>query len=438
MNINMYDVNFGDCFVFENQKNSLIIDCGTKSKESYIAERVSEILELYIDKKEECHALITHFHEDHIKGFKYMEKSRENIFDKFYIPYILATDKEGIDVFAEEIIILYLFLSKASKGYITSLSILEHMHMVVKLVKNTKGIVCLHTGKNINFDDTNYEVIWPDKREESFKKIDKHRKNISILNNIVSNDMQLSDIISRFSKNIVKWFEVLEGTNDNNYREKEILNVLTEQDAILQLLKDKRTIYSKRKLDKKQVAALREISKQLSCTMNENSIVFHNKLSCNDLNDINRLQEAEDDEEEIKGITIMRYLHEGKNTLRYPILMMGDVTIKVIDTYLINRFHKCKYEYLKVPHHGTSTHYSSNIPSSYNLLISTGKFRRYKKIYLNYKEHIINLGERICTSGYPNITKNACEIRESGDVCMNARCNVVGALKHILPYNYVI
>ena len=445
MKINMYDVKFGDCFIFENdnESNSLIIDCGSKMKKADMLPKVDEIIELHIENKQRCEALITHFHVDHIKGFQYMyiDKNKKDIFDKFYIPYILTTDEEGVNILAEEVIFLYLTLSSISKGFIIAKSLLEYMHMVNSLVKHSKDIVCLYSDKIFSFDNVNYKVIWPDKEREVSRRAREnciHR--IDVIKDLFKTDEEINGIVFKFKENMKRWFEQLEN-NDNNNEEKEakIRDILEKQSKVIEKLNEKRRKFDSKKLTQNQKKSLYYLSKDLSKTMNENSIVFHNEISDNNLAHMNILQEAilEKNEKIIQSEKFSIYFEEDNN-FKYPILMMGDITTKIIDRYLKYRFYNINYEYVKVPHHGTKTHYSENIPKCYNFLISTGKFGNYNGICDRYQLHKMVGGRRICTSGYINTTNNNCEVKKSGKCCSNGQCNTGSMSKHILRYNNII
>ena len=304
------------------------------------------------------------------------------------------------------------------------------MHMVNSLVKDCKDIVCLYSGKIFNFDNVNYKVIWPDKeRAVSRREREKCIQRIDIIRDLFKEDKQINEIIFNFKENMQAWFKQLE--NDNNEeKETKIKDILEKQSYIIDKLNGKRKEFNSIILEQNSKKALYYLSKDLSKKMNENSIVFHNNIPDEDLYLMSNLQKAmiDDEQDKISNIVCVIGLKQLSN-IKFPILMMGDITTKIIDGYLKDRFYNINYEYIKVPHHGTKTHYSENIPGGYNFLISTGKFGKYNGICDRYQRHQMIEGNRICTSGCN------CEGKRSGNCCNNGQCNTGSQSKYVLRYN---
>jgi hypothetical protein len=97
--------------------------------------------------------------------------------------------------------------------------------------------------------------------------------------------------------------------------------------------------------------------------------------------------------------------------------MTGDVEKSTIDEYLAPKL-KQNYKVIKAPHHGTENHYSSKLPQTDNILISTRPHKRYGKISKNYRKHANIAAPRYCTNG-----KNQCESIDNKQPCNNRNCN---------------
>ncbi len=124
----MYKVGFGDCFKFEETisksiinntssfecQNSIsykmLVDCGSKNAElsgfgkfdkfdKFVDFVYSDIFISPDTEQVKRYALLTHFHEDHYKGFLKLSdklKNDEDRFDKFYVPYITWSNKKAL------------------------------------------------------------------------------------------------------------------------------------------------------------------------------------------------------------------------------------------------------------------------------------------------------------------------------------------------------
>ena len=127
MRLTMHNVGFGDCFELEENNHRLLVDCGSKNKllpnpaNGTFLHFVDMLFSNFNFRDEETNeiitrdALLTHFHEDHYKGFKRIAKkfekdSKLKRFDRFYVPYIAFSDKDkyGI-IFVKMAVYLYCF-----------------------------------------------------------------------------------------------------------------------------------------------------------------------------------------------------------------------------------------------------------------------------------------------------------------------------------------
>ena len=86
--IDIHDVGYGECIVFEGEKNEiLMVDCGSMNtilKNSHIKfkDYVSDFIMPRYDDALEKSFLLTHFHRDHFCGLKYILKKQKKFFEK--------------------------------------------------------------------------------------------------------------------------------------------------------------------------------------------------------------------------------------------------------------------------------------------------------------------------------------------------------------------
>ncbi len=403
MLLTMYKVGFGDCFKLEDtvvqikvnndssneHDNSivhrLLVDCGSKNADLPVWGKFDGFVRfIYNDlfcstniEQIKRYALLTHFHEDHYKGFMEISdklKSNENKFDKFYIPYITWSSKEGY-IFVKAAIYLYYFGSKQNES---SFLLFDHMKMLINSVRNISNICCLQRGNEFELGNIRFQVLWPDfpkgthteKIEDLLTKID----------NKIEYQEKLNSLTDKFLSNLRNFYELIKDKNREDDKSNLIKKILeSQQEYLFDLDRLRKTTKKQNKNLKLEINDLRNIFKD---DVNATSIVF-----C----DNNK-----------------------------QLLMMGDVTAEVVDKHLFTdkyEYIKSKdiiFEYLKAPHHGTGTHYTINIPATKNILISTGKFGSYGKISDDYYEHRLSEGNKICTSG-----NDWCNVIDKGKRCKN-------------------
>lgn len=391
MHLTMYKVGFGDCFKFEEtttkaifnntgsveSKNSIIhkmlVDCGSKNADlpvygnfDYFVDSVyRDIFDSPNNIQVKRYALLTHFHEDHYKGFLQLsdklKNNDENRFDKFYVPYITWSNKKAF-VFVKAAIYLYYFGPKQEES---SFFLFKQIQMLRNSVRDLSDICCLKTDDTFKFGDVQFNVLWPDFPKGTHAK--KIENLLAKIDNEIKNEQEFNKLTDKFLSNLSRFYEVINNDDkkNSNNNEQIIDNILKSQQDCLILLDTKRNNLTKKSND--LISMIIELKKLFKDGINATSIVF-----CDSNNQL---------------------------------LMMGDVTSDVVDTYLFKE--KWEYikdgdvvfNYLKAPHHGTGTHYTINIPATKNILISTGKFGSYRKISDDYYEHRLSEGRKICSSG---------------------------------------
>ena len=236
MYLTMFNVKFGECIqVVANNKETLIIDCGTKNSKS-IANNIA--MNFYNQKFNRKSAMISHFDEDHISGFKFLAFTEEckDVFDKFYIPYVtIAEDSSGIkrSVILEVAIYLYLFTSVKVLTYKISEALLEHIEIVTALTKTYSNIYALSRGDNFIFYGKKFNVLWPDVHSSYFHEVTIMVNSITEIEDKLKDSTEfneIKDLKNKMTENMIKWFSLIKDNNKNAYSEseKDIVNIVNE------------------------------------------------------------------------------------------------------------------------------------------------------------------------------------------------------------------
>ncbi|TSK08495.1 MAG: hypothetical protein FPO08_04070 [Geobacter sp.] len=353
MRIRTYNVGFGDFFIITKGSDSLVCDCGSVSKPAIEMEKIvsgakKSILDSSLVKK----ALITHFHSDHISGFKQLSKKHSKYFDEVYIPYLTTTDrKTGRKVLLEAAFFMYLVLDKKTLSHVLAKNIIKSIELCLSLSSSNK-VRLLSEGDSFNIGSRKFKVLWPRKvidfpsvlvsKLEEVEKAFRGSEFLALKDNFISLFAELTSDLSgnatRAHMETIydKMTKVLEKASDTE--------ILTRK-----LINDVRSILSKG----------RNTYTLFSRSNNSTSIVFES-IGCID-----------------------------------SVLMTGDIEK---DTTDLIKFSLPKYWVVKAPHHGTENHYSLNLPLGHNILISSEKHKKYGKISTAYQKYT----QKVCTCDNKN------------------------------------
>ena len=166
MKIRMYNVGFGECIKLQEGKNTLLIDCGselpnkkTKNgiKRDEVFCKIAEDIGFF-QPNGHLDAMISHFHNDHINGFYWLEQQRTHCFNRIFIPDVFSIKNHPnvVDIlFLEEILRRFLFPNHPSVTLWDFLAL---------LIQNSEDIALLSRGKNaFEFANNQFDVLWPTK-----------------------------------------------------------------------------------------------------------------------------------------------------------------------------------------------------------------------------------------------------------------------------------
>jgi len=364
MGIYMYDVKFGDCFQIKVHNDyGLVVDFGSMHNLDKQFIKIIKHFSCTSPKK----ILLSHYHMDHLSGLLFMMNNKgvhQYNFDEILLPDVFSG--KGA---ASEIALLILdkcILPKHKKyGHYTLLELVKY------LCRNSINIKFLSRG--VAFDE--YIALWPDKKrikDDADKILDSLKLNY--------NDM------------IQKLLKIAE-------RLREIVNLLT-----VESFGDRRT------------GVLEEI---INIEEEINSIFVNDDLS----KAISKLKLTE------FGHSV-NIVFQNKNDSDNNILFTGDIDkgsmgkIKKFNVSTPNLNLHEKYEYIKIPHHGTLNHfYDFKKYKPQKILIPNGKHRaKSYRITDKYYEKHQGISKFYCSNS------NWCEQRECGSskCCCNEKAVVFG------------
>ncbi|MDO4308324.1 MAG: MBL fold metallo-hydrolase [Eubacteriales bacterium] len=156
MKIRMYNVGFGDCFCLRDRKKNLLVDFGTSNNRiggqprRNVFDAVISDLTTISNKN----LLLTHFHLDHLSGLLYMIKKRRDSYEfgKIYIPDVFSAPEMS------KTLCLLLLADLVKESCLPSHQI-SLLALVEALCKRPQTVELLSRG--MDFEDK-YQVLWPD------------------------------------------------------------------------------------------------------------------------------------------------------------------------------------------------------------------------------------------------------------------------------------
>jgi ribonuclease BN (tRNA processing enzyme) len=311
MNIKLYDIGRADCVLLSDHNRNLLIDCGVKKDD------ISNSMDINNDLSySENHLLITHYHDDHIRGLDHIYG---DVFDKIYIsrfPLCLfnVVSKDALKKFIK----LYAYTPSKTKMNIYLKNILKLFKKLSKVVKKQGTIQLLNKGDRFSHVDK-FTVLHPDLSCESLvpeELLSLADTYIKIMEQAMDKTAvkKINQLANEYSKT-VNGLELNEEVNEFQLNEVLSKELIRSLDKVLYNIKQvKKGIMEYQDFD--------SINKAFGKYMNNNSLVIHNE----------------------------------------NILFTGDVTRSVIASlHTKEEFHE-SYKVIKIPFHGSNGHYSMNLP----------------------------------------------------------------------------
>lgn len=360
MRIRMYNVGFGDCFCIRDRKGSLLVDFGAVNSkiEGRPRREVFDVIISDLTTIRKKNLLLTHFHPDHVSGLLYMMRYRRDAyeFEKIYLPDVFSDPEMKYTL---TLLLLADVTKKASlPGRRVSLLALAEA-LCARKVK----IDLLSRGSEF---EGKYTALWPDVRTVSSETED-------VFNSLIENNEKAMTELVNIAEEVRQLFmSMTEDENEadvNLGAEKEVVDAAgkqTDSDSAGSVQGNNGTQeYAQaelwhrlkpEKLEKKfrELQATAEFQALLECAEKQGHLLrqFRHKISL-------AFQNTRDGE--------LNLLFTGDVQPRYMKMIVEDYDRRIP----LHEHYWC----IKVPHHGTESHFFDfSRFSPENMMIPNGAY----------------------------------------------------------------
>ena len=365
MRIRMYNVGFGDCFCIRDRKGSLLVDFGAVNSkiEGRPRREVFDVIISDLTTIRKKNLLLTHFHPDHVSGLLYMMRYRRDAyeFEKIYLPDVFSDPEMKYTL---TLLLLADVTKKASlPGRRVSLLALAEA-LCARKVK----IDLLSRGSEF---EGKYTALWPDVRIVSSETED-------VFNSLIEDNEKAMTELVNIAEEVRQLFmsmTVDENGADNLGAEKEAVDAAAngtvgaetastagtgvksaEQEDIENSQKEPQHRLRPEKLEKKfrELQATAEFQALLECAEKQGHLLrqFRHKISL-------AFQNTSDSE--------LNLLFTGDVQPQYMKMIVEDYDGKIP----LHEHYWC----IKVPHHGTESHFFDfSRFSPENMMIPNGAY----------------------------------------------------------------
>ncbi|MEQ2371080.1 MBL fold metallo-hydrolase [Blautia sp. CLA-JM-H16] len=360
MRIRMYNVGFGDCFCIRDRKSSLLVDFGAANSkiEGRPRREVFDVIISDLTTIRKKNLLLTHFHPDHVSGLLYMMRYRRDAyeFEKIYLPDVFSDPEMKYTL---TLLLLADVTKKASlPGRRVSLFALAEA-LCARKVK----IDLLSRGSEF---EGKYTALWPDVRTVSSETED-------VFNSLIENNEKAMTELVNIAEEVRQLFmSMTEDENEadvNLGAEKEVVDAAgkqTDSDSAGSVQGNNgtqeyaqaelRNRLKPEKLEKKfrELQATAEFQALLECAEKQGHLLrqFRHKISL-------AFQNTRDGE--------LNLLFTGDVQPQYMKLIVEDYDGKIP----LHEHYWC----IKVPHHGTESHFFDfSRFSPENMMIPNGAY----------------------------------------------------------------
>ena len=355
MRIRMYNVGFGDCFCIRDRKSSLLVDFGAANSkiEGRPRREVFDVIISDLTTIRKKNLLLTHFHPDHVSGLLYMMRYRRDAyeFEKIYLPDVFSGPEMKYTL---ALLLLADVTKKASlPGRRVSLFALAEA-LCARKVK----IDLLSRGSEF---EGKYTALWPDVSEVS-------RETEEVFNSLIENHENAMTELVNIAEEVRELFLSMTEETLEAEEKSEPLSVPEDTDGPESSLKDPREYsgeneeYTQEKLvlaNEDAGAAIEDTAEDPEETEKERV----RRLNPEKLEKkFRELQSAEK-----QGHSLRQFRHKislaFQNTIdgELNLLFTGDVQPQYMKMIAENYDGKIQlhehYWCIKVPHHGTESHF---------------------------------------------------------------------------------
>lgn len=381
--IEILNVEYGDCTVFAGKNGGcFFIDCGSSNNRLRNPPvEISDVFSFIQKRYEACsfrHFLLTHYHKDHIRGFKKIISESPGYFSRIYLPFIPFEE----DTLQSPV----LDFAVMTSGILPYQTACRHVNLsclcIFDLLKNDlENVYILSSGDTFQFDGDTYEVLSP--AGEGFRYNPRLIKIVSAMESCCSEEflaakLQFTDL----------YYRCLKAFSVKTRGSRELRLHLAEQLSCAFSSLNEIPPCNGDSMDKlAETAASMDAMELYSEAINMLSIVFHNKRQAGNSG--------------------------------FDILMTGDAPEKLAACFEHRLYGE--YNIVKAPHHGTESYYweiFSHMGINH-MIISNGEYSPGGNISPRYAQ-----GEYIC-----HCTNKACDCADTGQCCSNLKfCYDAGTL----------
>ena len=365
MRIRMYNVGFGDCFCIRDRKSSLLVDFGAANSkiEGRPRREVFDVIISDLTTIRKKNLLLTHFHPDHVSGLLYMMRYRRDAyeFEKIYLPDVFSGPEMKYTL---ALLLLADVTKKASlPGRRVSLFALAEA-LCARKVK----IDLLSRGSEF---EGKYTALWPDVSEVS-------RETEEVFNSLIENHENAMAELVNIAEEVRELFLSMTEETLEAEEKSEPLSVPEDTDGPESSLKDPREYsgeneeYTQEKLvlaNEDAGAAIEDTAEDPEETEKERVRRLNPEKLEKKFRELQATEEFQAllESAEKQGHSLRQFRHKislaFQNTIdgELNLLFTGDVQPQYMKMIAENYDGKIQlYEHywcIKVPHHGTESHF---------------------------------------------------------------------------------
>lgn len=365
MRIRMYNVGFGDCFCIRDRKSSLLVDFGAANSkiEGRPRREVFDVIISDLTTIRKKNLLLTHFHPDHVSGLLYMMRYRRDAyeFEKIYLPDVFSGPEMKYTL---ALLLLADVTKKASlPGRRVSLFALAEA-LCARKVK----IDLLSRGSEF---EGKYTALWPDVSEVS-------RETEEVFNSLIENHENAMTELVNIAEEVRELFLSMTEETLDAEEKSEPLSVPEDTDGPESSLKDPREYsgeneeYTQEKLvlaNEDAGAAIEDTAEDPEETEKERVRRLNPEKLEKKFRELQATEEFQAllESAEKQGHSLRQFRHKislaFQNTIdgELNLLFTGDVQPQYMKMIAENYDGKIQlhehYWCIKVPHHGTESHF---------------------------------------------------------------------------------
>ena len=365
MKVRMYNVGFGDCFCLRDRKKSLLVDFGTNNSriEGRPRREIFDVIISDLSTIKSKNLLLTHFHPDHVSGLLYMMRYRRDAyeFEKIYLPDVFSGPEMKYTL---ALLLLADVTKKASlPGRRVSLFALAEA-LCARKVK----IDLLSRGSEF---EGKYTALWPDVSEVS-------RETEEVFNSLIENHENAMTELVNIAEEVRELFLSMTEETLEAEEKSEPLSVPEDTDGPESSLKDPREYsgeneeYTQEKLvlaNEDAGAAIEDTAEDPEETEKERVRRLNPEKLEKKFRELQATEEFQAllESAEKQGHSLRQFRHKislaFQNTIdgELNLLFTGDVQPQYLKMIAENYDGKIQlhehYWCIKVPHHGTESHF---------------------------------------------------------------------------------